>query len=575
VSAKGRRETATARSGAATAKSAKRARPGVAREPLWVALLVAAHVLLAGWGATRQSVTFDENFHLPSGILAAARGELRVSAVNPPLVKALAGAAALAAGARIPADAALGSGEQGEVGEAFMRANADRYQRIFVAGRMVLVLFSAALLLVVWGWSRRLWGARGALLSLAFVAFAPEALAHAGLVTLDVPTGLGFTASLAGWHAFVTRGRWRDWLWAALAVGFAFNVRFTAVFLAPLLLALLVGQLLARRVRHPRRAFGGLALLALSTLVALQVGYLGRTSWAPLRTWTFESRVFQGLQRALPELRLPLPDAYVGGFDRQSVESQAKQTPSYLFGRVHPEAPLAYFPVALAVKWPVGFLAALLLLAAWATRHRARLRRLAWPLSQALLFLGIGMFIGRLGIGIRYLFPMIPALAVALGALAARGAGAGWRRAAIALAALQAIEAGAHAPWHLSFYNVLAGGPARGQWIVNDSNVDWGQGLIALREELARRGITRVHLAYHGTTDPSVYGIDYVPYRGGTPGPESAWLAVSSYYFVGLSQRMMLREGRTTESLQLDFHPLWSRTPEAMPAGCMLLFRLR
>jgi hypothetical protein len=556
---------------ASSASAAGRA--AVPRQHLWVALLIVAHILFVLWGAARQSVTFDENFHLPSGILAAARGELRVSAVNPPLVKAMAGAAALAAGARIPTDEALGSGEQGEVGEAFMRANADRYHRIFFAGRVVIALLSVLLLLVVWRWSRRLWGPRGALLSLAFAAFAPEALAHAGVVTLDVPTALGFTASLAAWQVFVTRGRWRDWAWVALAVGFAFNVRFTAVFLAPLLLAWLVVSLLARRVRHPRRAFLGLGLLALSTMLALQAGYLGRTSFAPLREWSFESRAFQGLQHALPWLRLPLPDSWVGGFDRQSVESQAKQTPSFLMGRVHEEAPLAYFPIALAAKWPVGFLGALGLLVVFVIRRRPRWRRLAWPLSIALLFLVIGMFIGRLGIGIRYLYPMLPALAVALGALAANGRG--WRRAAVALAALQILEAGAHAPWHLSFYNALAGGPARGQWIVNDSNVDWGQGLIALRDELAKRGITRVHLAYHGTTDPAVYGIDYVPYRGGSPGAESDWFAVSSYYFVGLSQRMMLREGRTPQAMQLDLRPLWSRSPEARPAGCMLLFRLR
>ena len=47
---------------------------------------------------------------------------------------------------------------------------------------------------------------------------------------------------------------------------------------------------------------------------------------------------------------------------------------------------------------------------------------------------------------------------------------------------------------------------------MNDSNVDWGQGLIALRDEMERRGIKRIHLSYHGTTDPAVYGIDYVPY---------------------------------------------------------------
>jgi 4-amino-4-deoxy-L-arabinose transferase-like glycosyltransferase len=463
------------------------------------------------------------------------------------------------------------------VGFAFMRANADRYQRIFVAGRCVIALLSAALLLVVWRWSRRLWGARGALLSLALLAFAPEALAHAGVVSLDVATALGFTASLAAWQAFVTRGRWRDVALVALAVGFTFNVRFTAVFLPPLLVLLLVAQLLARRVRHPRRAWAGLALLAVSTLLALQAGYLGRTTFAPLREWSFESQAFQSLQRGAPWLRLPLPDTYVAGFDRQAVESQSKQTPSYLRGREHAEAPLSYFPIALAVKWPLGLLGALALFVAYAATRRPPWRRVIWPLSLALLFLWIGMFVGRLGIGIRYLFPVLPALAVCLGALASvrRGDAALWRKAALALALVQAVETCAHSPWHLSFYNVLAGGPARGQWIVNDSNVDWGQGLIALREELAKRGIRRVHLAYHGTVEPGVYGIDYVAYRGGNPGRESDWLAVSSFYYVGLAQRMTLPEGRTAEAQRFDFRPLWPRRPDAMPAGCMLLFKLR
>ncbi|HXS81157.1 MAG TPA: hypothetical protein VN896_00450, partial [Methylomirabilota bacterium] len=72
----------------------------LAREHLWVALLLAAHVVLAVWGAAKQSVTFDENFHLPAGVLEVAYGEMDVSTVNPPLVKALGGLAALAAGAR-------------------------------------------------------------------------------------------------------------------------------------------------------------------------------------------------------------------------------------------------------------------------------------------------------------------------------------------------------------------------------------------------------------------------------------------------------------------------------------------
>jgi len=104
---------------------------------------------------------------------------------------ACAAAAALAAGARVPDRAAMGDGEQGRVGAAFMQANAGHYHRVFLAGRLVVVGLSALLALVVWRWARRLWGVRGALVALAFYAFAPEALAHAGVVTMDVPTALG------------------------------------------------------------------------------------------------------------------------------------------------------------------------------------------------------------------------------------------------------------------------------------------------------------------------------------------------------------------------------------------------
>jgi len=569
-----------AKRAAARTRATRPGRP-LARERLWVALLLAAHVVLAVWGAARQSVTFDENFHLPAGVLEVAYGELRVSSVNPPLVKAMAGLAAIAAGAHVPPIDAFPTGEQGEVGQIFMHANEDRYPRIFFAARLVTVLLSVLLGLVVWRWSRRLWGARAALVSLGFYAFAPESLAHAGVMTMDVPTALGFTASLAAWQGFVASGRWRAWAATAGAVAFTFLVRLTALFLPPLLLGLAVIELLRRRVRAPRRLWLGFALLALSTFTALQAGYLFRTSLDPIRTWHFESVAFQSLQKQLPDLRIPLPDTWVGGLDRQSMESQSGRTPCYFLGKELPQAPLAYYPVALLIKWPLGFLAALLVLAAYVVKRRPPWPRLLWPLSLVVAFVVIVVFVGRMGIGIRYLFPLVPALAVVLGAVAS-GRAAGrrggpsprWRQAIVALAAVQALEACAHAPWHLSFFNVLAGGPERAQFIVNDANIDWGQGLIALREEMAKRGIHRIYLTYHGTADPALYGIDNVPYLGGPIGQESDWIAVSSYYFVGLTQRMMLHD-RRTDRIRVDFHALWSRRADATPAGCMLLYRLR
>ena len=146
-------------------------------------------------------------------------------------------------------------------------------------------------------------------------------------------------------------------------------------------------------------------------------------------------------------------------------------------------------------------------------------------------------------------------------------------RGAIALAVLVAIESVSASPWQLSFFNRLAGGPGGGYRILNDSNVDWGQGLIALRAEMKRLHLGRIHLAYHGTTDPAIYGIDYVPYFGGKPGPESDWLAVSSYYFVGLTQRMMTTRGRTGP-VTINFARLSQQRPVATIAGCIYLFRI-
>jgi hypothetical protein len=110
---------------------------------------------------------------------------------------------------------------------------------------------------------------------------------------------------------------------------------------------------------------------------------------------------------------------------------------------------------------------------------------------------------------------------------------------------------------------------------VNDSAVDWGQGLVALRDELKRRGIGRIYMTYHGTTDPALYGIDYVPYLGGEFGDASDWYAVSSYYLMGLPQRMVTPQGRTRGFARFDLWYFRQRPPTARPARCMYLYRLR
>ncbi len=572
------------------------ANPNDARPPRWMtwavrrerALLVALlvlHAALVLWGIARNSVTYDENYHLPSGVLIAARRDFHISTVNPPLVKTLCALPALAAGARLPADSALATNNQQMVGYSFMRENADRYVRVFDAARLPVLALSLLLGLLVWRWARRLYGPAGGLLALAAYGFAPEALAHAGVVGMDLATGLGFAATLYGWWGFTRSGRWG---WYALAAGgFAFTLltRFTAWSLLPMLAVATLASAWRRPVRSPARlALGFVALLPVA-LVALAIGYLGQVSFTPLGGVEWHSRLFQGLAHALPGLRLPLPDAYLHGFDWQGYESDSGSVVTFVLGRITDQRVWWYFPLALLVKWPLGFLAALVTRGSTAGARRApRRREVAFLVLPALLFLLAGMTLVRLNAGVRYMFPLLPLLCVWTGGLAAaestswrreRRRAPRWRMATLgaALAAVTLVEALVAAPYYLSSFNLLAGGPGRGDAIVNDSNVDWGQGLIALRDEMARRGIARVYLTYHGTVDPAIYGIDYVPYAGGPPGREAEWIAISSYFYNGLTQRMVTRYG-VSKPVSVDFRALWERTPDARPANCMYLYHL-
>lgn len=554
---------------------------GLPRERVWVVLLLALHLGLVAWGALRNSVTFDENFHLPAGVLIVARGDYDASRAQPPLAKALCALPVVALGARLPAEEAIRQADEAAVGESFMRRNADRYHALFFAGRMVTALLSLLLALLVWGAARRRWGARGGLFALGLYALAPEALAHAGLVGMDLPTALTTTAVVLAFARFCRLGTWGAWGWLALAAAAAFLTRFSAVQLAPILGLLALAGTASRRIARPGRLWLGLALLAPVVWAALALGYAGQLYTGPLSALPFRAHAFQGLAQALPGLHPFLPTAYLSGLDYVASFSQPGLIHPYLLGRTLERGAWYYFPLALLFKWPLGFLGALVLAKA-ASFFRRGLGREWWEetllLLPAVFLLGAAMAATSLGVGVRYLLPILPLLCIWMGSVMLERPGArgmsGWAKAAVALALLQAVETGLAAPWYLSFFNWPAGGPGGGYRLVNDSNVDWGQGLIALRDEMRERGITRVHLACHGTTDPALYGIDYVPYTGGTPGPESEWLAVSSYYFVGLNQRMMTRQGRTPP-LAIDFRPLWDVKPVARPGGCIHLFALR
>ena len=151
-------------------------------------------------------------------------------------------------------------------------------------------------------------------------------------------------------------------------------------------------------------------------------------------------------------------------------------------------------------------------------------------------------FTGHKNIGVRYLLFLIPIAAVWSGRLAISPAWYSPRygralAAAVTVALIGLVGiAVASWPYYLTYFNFASGGPDRGHEFLLDSNVDWGQDLITLRDYMQREGIESVDLAYFGRVDPAIYGINYRPLVTGVDGRYaviSTNLLFGRMYFLG------------------------------------------
>lgn len=516
----------------------------------WAAAAVFA--LLALHAAWLETPTVDEFAHVPAGLAYLEHGKFEFYAKNPPLFPLLMALPASLGGPQVPRPEGPEQLSQGWgpwiYGAAFMRANPDRYLRTFFRARWLPVLAAMLTALVLHAWARSLFGERAAALASAFFLLSPAVLAHGHLATVDAAC----MASIFGcfWLARCgARGdgseptRWGAWAGVGAAWGVALLVKFTALLLLPAF-ALAIGW---HRRRAPARAAAEVAALLVAALVVVNAGMMGQGSGTPLDEYRFISRTCQTLQARLPGgLPVPLPRAYVLGFDAVRRDTEQGEFGSYLMGRWTQRGQLHHDAVAFAVKTP---LPTLLLLAAtpWALRRR-RLPGPEWLwIATPLLVLGLSLaLLNQVKTGSRYLLPLEPLLALLSAAVWWSPQSRWTRRQAAAAALCGALLLGsalARHPEHLAFFNRLAGGREGGHRFLVRSDLDWGQDLYRLPEALAALGRTRdepLPLLYFGHVDPRFYGVDY---RIPPPGPLDDIVAVSVSYLVGLSYPVTLPTG--------------------------------
>jgi len=492
-----------------------------------VVLLLASFAVLCAHGLLRDTPTVDEFAHLPAGIWTLKTGRFDLFPLNPPLVKVLSALPVLAL------DPAIDTASPVEntgwfpwvYGTGFMERNRPIYERIFLFGRLPVVALGMLLGFLAFLWARELYGDEAGLVALFLLAFCPSLIAHAHLATTDV--GFAAFAVLALWtfHRFVHGPTPVRLVVCGVALGLVQLTKMSALLLYPLFL-LLAGIAFARGERL--RRMGAVAAICLISLLVLDAGYLFQGVGRPLGEHRFESRSLQAAASVLPAgLPVPLPAAYLKGLDALQVINEAGEFPEYLFGRWSRQGSPAYYLVSLVVKTPLPLLLAFL--AAPFARRKDAVRGEVFLWLPALAFLAWFSFFSKVHYGIRYILPAVPLLTIWSARLVPwlRTRGRGLRRAGAALLVAYPLSVLLATPDTLSYFNLLAGG--RGEEVLLDSNLDWGQGLKRVRAYMDREGIDEIGLAYFGHVDPALYGIRWHFPDPRRPGP----VAVSANFLHG------------------------------------------
>jgi uncharacterized SAM-binding protein YcdF (DUF218 family) len=395
-----------------------------------------------------------------------------------------------------------------------------------VKARQGVLPFLFLALLAAWLWGWRVAGATTAAWSVVLLSCIPPILAHAGVATTDVPAAA--TVGLAGYLI----ARWLDTpgsLTRAAAMGVSVAIaactKFSAIpFLGVAAIAWLVTRLPGWWMQRRQVRMGPFVRRAALVGLVTVAGLMGTIA----TIYRFSIGNIRGLAVIAPEFFRGIAEVAAHNRDGHL---------GYLLGHVSLYGTWEFFPVALAVKTPIGVLllglvGACVLFARW--RRGRDPHAIEVPLA-ALAVLVVGMT-ASINIGVRHVLPIYLSLAV----LAAVGLEALWRssRAGFASRALSialigwiAADVSRAGPDYLSYFNEFASrDPGR---VLVDSDLDWGQDVGELRRWLAARGIASFH--YRLFTYDGSRGLaraifpdaeELRPYQ-----EEHGWIAISESYY--------------------------------------------
>ena len=457
-------------------------------------IIVAAQLLLS---SRRTSATYDEQYHIANGLYFLHKGDPGLIPAHPPFIEVLASLPLLTErNLVVPSrDAASSTVSNLEYSDQLLWRLNQNGPSIVARARLPIIGLTLLLALTVYAWARELFGPVSGVLALALLSFDPNILAHGNLATNDIGVTCFATLTLYAFWRWMTEPTASRAVIAGLTLGFAQVSKFSAVYLIPVLIVIFATDRIWKSTTAASR-LSAKTTLAYLTLIAVAAYF---AIWL---VYGFGVGTLKGFP-------LPAREYLTGLQAARTLIGDGKD--SFLLGAYSSTGWWYYFPVAFAVKTPLPTL--LLIGASFVFVYRRGTWRSTLPLLIPVVIYFAICLATPFDIGYRHLLPILPCLFIFTSQLALID----WKTsrpgsvAVLAMVIWLTITSVVTFPHYLTFFNEIAGGPDNGYKILVDSNLDWGQELIGLREYMAQENISSVKLSYHGTADPSAYGVVYEP----------------------------------------------------------------
>lgn len=481
---------------------------------------------------TKSPICDEAAHHIAAGYSYIKTHDFRITP-SPPLIRLLIGLPVVFLNPKLPLDhISWETVNSSEFNYQFLFVYNHNADQIVLFSRLLMIVLAAILGLLIFAWSRRLYGYRAGVFALFLYTFSPIILGNAGLAMLDLGCAAFIFAAVFQFYRYLKKQTFPGLVLTGILFGLAQATKITALILYAVFFIYAVAYWLQNRKGDNVSFWTILKDLVFIWLIGIIV------LWG---TYFFE---FKPLLKNEPDVQekieyikkfsasvpfvkdkesmannlvwlatnVPIPLSTYGisimGFGRQIVFGEQGL---YFMGRNMKNGSKIYYTVLYLIRTPLPFIVFLGSALIFFIKSIKKISLEDVFLLLPVISIFTAASFSKLQGGIRYLLPMYPFLFVWVSGIITMKIGRWAGAAKIAFYGLciwYLLSSIMIYPDYLAYYNELVGGPDGFGYKIS-ADADWGQDFKELKKYMDRHGIKSVKLICFGAVDPNYYGIKY------------------------------------------------------------------